>query len=366
MNPGTALLYGLLAFMVTLFTTPAVRALARRFGVIDDPATSPERKLHRQPTPLLGGLAILLGVVVAVLAAAQHPLALFSVFGSARVLGVVLGTLLVAIGGMLDDVRNLPARTQILFPLFGAILVVGGGIAIEFISNPFGGVLRFDAFRISLPWNPGGLPLIGAVLTVGWILSTSYAAKLLDGLDGLVTGIGAIGAFTVYALSVRPPVNQPETAVLAAVLAGACLGFLPWNWHPARIFLGEVGSTGIGFALGTLSVISGGKIATALLILGLPLLDVLWVVLRRALTEGRSPFTTSDRKHLHHRLLALGLSHRAVVALLYGLTAAFGALAVYTAGPRKFAALVLLLVVMALLGIALALRGAKRIGRSDG
>jgi UDP-GlcNAc:undecaprenyl-phosphate GlcNAc-1-phosphate transferase len=348
-----------MAFAVTTIVTPIVRWIAGATGTVDDPARNPERKLHKRPVALLGGLAVAFGFAVAVTVAALHPSHPFAVFPSLRIWVTAAAVLLVLIGGVLDDRRNLPARIQILFPLAAALLVVLGGVTITFITNPLGGVLRFDALRIPLPWLSEGLPLVGALLTVVWLLATTNAAKLLDGLDGLVTGIGAIGALTIFILSVRPPVNQPETAILAAALAGACLGFLPWNWHPAKIFLGEAGAVGIGFTLGLLSIISGGKIATALLILGLPILDVLWVMLRRMFRERRSPFAHADRKHLHHRLLALGLSHRGAVLTLYLLTFTFGAFAIQTAGPRKFAALILLLAVMLLLALVLVLRAPR-------
>lgn len=356
----SALAFGLVAFGVTVLMTPLVAAFARRVGAVDDPARDPARKIHTRPTPLFGGLAVAAGFVVAALVAGYQPAAPLRAFPAAVALAAAAGGALVLLGGVLDDRFNLPAKIQILFPLAAAVLVVLGGVAIRFVSNPFGGVLRFDALQIGLPWSSEGLPLLGGLLTVAWLLATTNAAKLLDGLDGLVTGIGAIGSLTLFTLSVRPPVNQPETAVLTAALAGACLGFLPWNWHPAKIFLGETGSAWLGFSLGVLAVISGGKIATALLILGLPILDVVWVILRRAIKERRSPFSTADRQHLHHRLLALGLSHRGAVLMLYGLTATFGVFAVWTHGPLKFAALVLLVAVTLLLAVALSLRSPGR------
>lgn len=349
MTPGTAALYGLVAFGATVIVTPLVRWLALRSGTVDDPASSTDRKLHPRPTALLGGVALVVGLAVAVLLGAHDASRPFAVYPTVKGVAVIAGLALVLLGGVLDDRRNLPARVQILFPLFAALTVVLGGVVVEFITNPLGGVLRFEGARIALPWLQHGLPVVGAAVTFLWILATTYAAKLLDGLDGLVTGIGAIGALTLFVLSVRPPVNQPETALLAAALAGACLGFLPWNWNPAKIFLGESGALTIGFTLGVLSVISGGKIATALLILGLPMLDVLWVILRRTVSERRSPFTTADQKHLHHRLLALGLSQRGAVGLLYAITATFGLLAVLTAGSAKLFALLVLVGVMLLL-----------------
>ncbi|MFA6909040.1 MAG: MraY family glycosyltransferase, partial [Patescibacteria group bacterium] len=186
--------------------------------------------------------------------------------------------------------------------------------------------------------------LFADVFAFVWMMGMMYTTKFLDGLDGLVSGVTTIGAIVLFVLSLTREVAQPETALLAVILAGAAAGFLIFNFHPAKIFLGEGGSLWMGFILGTLAIISGAKIATALLILGIPILDVAWVIMRRLL-QGKS-VTHADRQHLHFRLLDIGLSHRAVVFILYAVTAAFGISALLFHGKEKLIVLFLLLVVM--------------------
>ncbi len=204
MSPVPALATALAAALVTVGVTPVVLRWARLRGIVDDPRTKPERSVHARPTPLLGGLAVALGVGLALLGAVLigrgHA---FPNIPPARAFGVLLGAVILLIGGYLDDRRNLPARTQFLFPLAAALAAVLGGVAVEFITNPLGGVLRFDALRLPLPWLPDGLPVLGAVLTVLWLLATTFSAKLLDGLDGLVSGVGAISGATLTALALK-------------------------------------------------------------------------------------------------------------------------------------------------------------------
>jgi UDP-GlcNAc:undecaprenyl-phosphate GlcNAc-1-phosphate transferase len=211
---------------------------------------------------------------------------------------------------------------------------------------------KFKIFEYhSIPYY---LILLADLFTIVWLLGMTYTTKFLDGLDGLVAGISVIASVTLFFLSLQPNVMQPETALICIILGGASLGFLFWNFHPAKIFLGEGGSTFIGFMLGTLAIISGGKIATALLILGIPILDVLWVILRRIINR-KSPFRTADRKHLHFRLLDLGLSHRGAVLFLYFISLTFSVVALLFQGKEKVLALGILCLLMVTLGLLLVL-----------
>ena len=180
--------------------------------------------------------------------------------------------------------------------------VIAGDIGIEKVSNPWGGLIMFDN-------------LISDAFTLVWLMAIMYTTKLLDGVDGLVGGVSAIGGLIIFLFTATTRYFQPDIALAAIVFAGACGGFLIRNRHPAKIFLGESGSLFMGYTLGVLSIISGGKIAIALLILGLPILDVGWTIIRRLL-ERKNPFKTSDRKHLHHRFLDLGMSQKKT-SLLY-------------------------------------------------
>jgi len=190
-------------------------------------------------------------------------------------------------------------------------------------------------------------PLLGIAVTIVWLLGMSYTTKFLDGLDGLVVGITAIGAFIIFGLSLTWDVPDSGTTLLALLLCGACLGFLVFNWHPAKIFLGEGGSLYCGFMLGVLAVISGSKIATTALILGIPILDAFSVIVAR-LRVGRSA-AAGDQRHLHYRLLELGITHRQAVVALYCLTAGFGVSSLFLGTRGKIAALFGLAVFMSVL-----------------
>lgn len=348
-----------LGFLGTLLLTPAMGWVARRVGAIDDPAEAPQRKRHTRPTPLLGGLSIIVVVNILWLWLAPRGHGLTDV-STHTLIGLAIASLIIAIGGVLDDRWRLPASRQLLWAIAGVIAALAAGVGITFITNPFGGVLHLDQVQWTLfTWQaiPYHLTLWADLFTFIWLLGSMYTTKILDGLDGLVSGFGVIGAIVVFLLTLRPEVNQPGVAIMALSLAGACLGFLIWNWHPAKIFLGESGSLFIGFALGVLSVVSGGKIATALLILGLPILDLLWVILQR-LKRGASPLRTADRTHLHFRLLDVGLSVRQTVGLLYAVTAVFGLSTLFVSGKMKVLVLGLLFVVMLLLVTIISRRAA--------
>jgi UDP-GlcNAc:undecaprenyl-phosphate GlcNAc-1-phosphate transferase len=172
----------------------------------------------------------------------------------------------------------------------------------------------------------------------------TYTTKLLDGMDGLVTGISAIGAVVIFLLSLTPQVMQPQTALLSIAFAGSLLGFLILNFYPAKIFLGESGSTFAGFMLGVLAIVSGSKIATAMLVMGIPLLDALWVILQRIMNK-QSPIQ-GDRRHLHFRLLDIGFSEPQAVLFLYALSGFFGATALFLQSMGKLVALFMLVLVM--------------------
>ena len=344
-----------LTFLWTAFgvfwLVPIVRSFARKRGIVDAPQEAPTRKIHTNPTPLLGGVAIYLSVtaVLAVTAVATDHLLGGYLLGK-HVIGVLLGGAVLMVGGVWDDTMRLSPLKQILWPLLAVAIVIASGIGVNYISNPFGDAIRLDTVQWTI-FQIGDVPyhitLWADLFTAAWLLWMIYTTKFLDGLDGLATGVTSIGALILFVLSLLPEVGQPETALMAWVLFSACLAFLFFNFHPASIFLGEGGSTFLGFMLGILAIISGGKIATALLILGIPILDVAWVILRRVV-QRTSPFW-ADRKHLHYRLLDAGFSHRQTVLTLYVLTAVFGASSLVLQKEQKVLALGIAVVVMGLL-----------------
>jgi UDP-GlcNAc:undecaprenyl-phosphate GlcNAc-1-phosphate transferase len=301
--------------------------LARKIELVDAP--NDERKLHRQPTPLLGGLAIFLTFFSllywfrdALLSGNLEPYHFFGFF---------VGALFLMIGGFLDDKYNLKPLQQLVFPVLAIAAVIAGGVHIEKVTNPAGGYIYLGA------WS--------GVLIAFWLMGMMYTTKLLDGLDGLVTGMVGIGGLVIFLFTSTTRYHQPDIALAALILSGACAGFLIFNWHPAKIFLGEGGSLLLGYILGVLAIISGGKIAITLLIMGVPILDVLWTIVRRV-AAGKNPFRFADRKHLHHRLFDLGLGHRKTVLIFYAFALFFGLSGLFLQSLGKVYALIGLFFVM--------------------
>ena len=339
------LFYFLISLFLSLLITPLVKKLSVRLGIIDLPKSP--RKLHSGPVPLIGGLAIFLSFSVTLIA--------YLIFGHPDLniiplkffIGILFGGLVLIVGGIFDDKFNLPPKILWLFPALASLIIVwsGIGVGITKISNPFGSPIfigyniSYFMFHISL----------SAVLVWLWLMGMIFTTKLLDGLDGLCSGIAFIGGLTMFAISLGDKINQPITASIAIIFSGSLLGYLFFAFFPASIFLGEGGSTFLGFMLGVLSVILGAKIATALLVMGIPILDVAWVIIRR-LWYRTSPFS-GDRRHLHFRLLDIGLSQRQAVLVLYAISAIFGFTAVFLQSWGKLIALVILFFVMLIIAI---------------
>lgn len=345
---------GVAACLLAAGFTPLVRRWALRWHVVDSASQAPERKIHPLPTPLGGGAAIYFSFTCVSWAIALLTPDLFGGFFLPKhLIGMTVAGAVLIVGGYLDDRYHFTARRQIVFPILAALVVIAVGIGVTYVTNPFGGTvdLSHPAWQLfTLDGQPYRVVLFADLFAFIWLLATTYTTKILDGLDGLVAGVTTIGGVIIATLSLTKEVTQPETALLAMTLAGAAAGFLIWNWHPAKIFLGEGGSTYTGFMLGVLAIIAGGKIATALLILGIPALDVAWAILRRL--TGKRSATQADRGHLHFRLLDAGLSVRQAVLLLYTVTAVFGSVTLVTRGEQKVYALLALFGVMVLLASA--------------
>lgn len=340
----TSLLVFVLATFSAALFTPVVRMVSRRFGILDHPGG--DRKLHAVSTPLLGGLAPYLAFCLVALGLLFFvPTLITNEVPTKKVFGLMLGGLILMIGGFLDDKYNIKPARQIVFPVLATLVVIASGIGIHEITNPFGGTLKFAFWQTHL-------------FTFIWLMGMMYTTKFLDGLDGLVTGLTVIGAGMIFFLTMTLQWYQPEVGLLGAVGAGAFLGFLFWNFHPAKIFLGEGGSLFAGYLLGVLAIISGGKIATTLLVVGIPLLDAAWVILRRIFWEKKPP-TLADRKHLHFRLLGAGLAHRQAVLVLYLFAALFGMLTLVLQSKEKLVALGVLTVLM-IVGATLVVMASRR------
>ncbi|MHB8904004.1 MAG: epoxyqueuosine reductase QueH [Patescibacteria group bacterium] len=329
----------LLTLVLTVILTLLVKRIAVHFKVVDQPDNKEGgRKIHIQPIPLLGGLAIF----------AAYFLVLFLFSGKflsgnlhySHLIGFFIGGLILMIGGVLDDRYNLKPYQQIIFPILAISAVILGGVEISQITNPFGAY--FNLLKISY---------LSPVLIFIWLLGLMYTTKLLDGVDGLVSGVSGIGALIIFLFTLTTRYYQPDIAFASIVLVGATAGFLIFNWNPAKIFLGEGGSLLLGYILGVLAIISGGKIAIALLVMGIPVLDVAWTILRR-LFKGQNPFRFADRKHLHHRLLDLGLGQKKTVLVFYSFSLIFVLSGLFLQSRGKFLALLLLLFIMLLVVIA--------------
>jgi len=323
-----------LALLVAYLATPAVRRLAVGTGALDRPDTGPAgRHIHTKPTPRLGGLAIFAGFSLAVgLGMAWSHLALWQQF-----LGLWLGAFMVVVVGVIDDYLNLPAKIKLTGQVLAALTFVAFGNSVEWLSNP---------------WAAGPFPGMmyigkwGVPLTIFWVVGVTNTLNLIDGLDGLAAGVATIASVTLLLVALRE--GQPYVVLVTAALAGAALGFLPHNFNPAKIFMGDTGSMFLGFTLaaiavqGTLKSATTIALAVPLLALGLPIIDTTLAIVRRFI-HGR-PIFQADRGHLHHRLLALGLSQRQAVLILYFVSACFGlsAVALADVSSRLVAATLLL------------------------
>lgn len=306
----------IVAFLGAVATAPLVSAAAHRFQILDLPGG---RRRHHAPVPRLGGAAIAVGFGAAILVfwvidrVAGHPFLIPDEVRSPRFTLTVIAAAVALLVGSLDDVFDLRARWQMLGHLAIATVVILAGIRIDFLTDPLG---------------PSGIIRLAGPLAVGftvfWIVGMNVALNFLDGLDGLSAGVAIIASLTLGATALLPAVNEPFVAWMAFTLAGAIVGFLFFNFHPARVFLGTTGVTFLGTMLAVLSIFGTAKVPTALLVLAVPIIDTFYVLVRRTL-QRRPPFAP-DRGHIHHRLLDLGLTHAQVVLLIYALTLGLAAL----------------------------------------
>ena len=319
------------AFLISFSATPAVIGFANKIKAIDVPKD--ERRVHKKPIPLIGGLAIFYGFVISVLC--------FAVIDKPT-MGILIGALIMVTVGIVDDMRDLPAKVKLVFQIIAAGIAIGFGVNIGYIANPFAEL--FGPLYINLGW-------LSVPLTMIWIIGVTNAVNLIDGLDGLAVGISSIASVAFLALTLCS--QNLNIAIMTAALAGAGFGFLPYNFNPAKIFMGDTGSTFLGFTLACISVQGLLKLhavisfAVPVLILGLPIFDTLFAIIRRVLT-GR-PIMSPDRGHLHHRLLDMGFSQRQTVTILYTLTSILCLTAVVMSLKDAFRAVILVLAVLAII-----------------
>jgi len=356
------------AFLLSVALVPLGIRLAWRLGVVDRPVGN---KIHQRAPPLMGGVAIAL----AFLAAALLRLSL-----NPQLVGLLVGCVLAAALGFWDEVRTLKPRAHFLGQI-GVVIVtlLVGFPRITSLSNPLHGFNGSSgSFFLSALFGfkplyaghdlvphdsaPFVTLVIGVLFTIFWIVGMMNTVNFLDGLDGLAGGVTAIAALFLGLWSVVAARNgfathDNQNVILPLILCGAILGFLVYNWAPARVFMGDSGSMFIGFALGALSIFGQIKFGTALLLLIVPIVDVAWAIVRRLL--GRRSFASGDKHHIYHRLLELGLSRRAVVLLFYALCIALGVIDLLLYKKEKLIAFAVVAVVSAAGAVALEVRGRR-------
>ena len=328
------IVFFLISFILSLACTRFLIYLVPRLGIVDKP--DGVRKIHKKSIPLLGGVALYITFVVVLLLLYYVRPDIFVNISFNQIIGIVIAGFVLMIGGIIDDKYNI-GHYSFIFPLIATVVVFCSGVFIQKITNPLGGIIDFV-----------DMTFFSGVLTFCWLLGMTYTTKLLDGLDGLVTGLTSIATFIIFLLSISERFFQPDVALVALVFTGAFMGFLVFNFNPARIFLGEGGSVLTGFILAVLAIISGSKIATALLIMGIPILDVVWIILRRF--KSKASVKKHDALHLHHRFLAIGLTQRQVVLFYYSISFMFGITTLFLQSLDKIFVLFILVIFMVLLG----------------
>lgn len=314
----STLLAALMAGIMSFLLTPPVKKLAERMGAIDIPGD--KRRVHSVPVPRMGGLAIFTSFVTSILVFARI---------SVPITGMLAGATVVAFMGAIDDIAGLKPVTKFLVQIAAAFIAYRCGAVVDVISNPnfLSDITFFNIEMISLP------------VTIIWIVGCTNAVNLIDGLDGLAAGVSAISSAAMFFVAMSVTESAASTALMLAALTGACIGFIPYNINPAKIFMGDMGAQVLGYLLGVISILGMFKLHAIVtfiipvLAMAVPLADTAFAFFRRII-RGQSPFK-ADRGHIHHLLLDLGMSQRQVVWSLYGFSAVLGVCAVVMANCHR-------------------------------
>lgn len=312
------------AFLLAFLSTPFVKKLAKKIGAIDIPKD--KRRMHTDSVPLIGGLAIFLGFLVSTVFFAEIDI---------KIIAILSGALIMVVLGVFDDKYALGAKFKLMIQIIAAVIPVIAGVRIERIILPF-----LKSGGIEFGW-------LAYPITILWIVALTNAVNLIDGLDGLAAGVSAIASFSMFLIALMQ--GNYVIAVMSAALVGACCGFLPYNFSPASIFMGDTGSTFLGFVMASLSVLGLFKIhaiisfAVPFIAFGIPIFDTSFAIFRR-IKEHR-PIMSPDRGHLHHRLVDMGFSHKQAVLIIYAICIVLGAVAVLSFKSK------LLAIVIAVLGV---------------
>jgi UDP-GlcNAc:undecaprenyl-phosphate GlcNAc-1-phosphate transferase len=345
---------GLFSFGLTIVLTLLALKLFPKLNLLDRPE---KYGLKRKPIPYYGGLVIVLVFVISAL--------LFTEIDK-NVLGVIIGGVLIAGVSFLDDLKDVNPWIRLFVQILAAFTIVVSGIGIESISNPLGGVIELNQYAVDIPFGDNLITftILADIFTIIWIVLIVNTMNFLDGLNGLVSGVGVIASITIFVLSIGEHniIDQTTISTLAVVLASACFAFWIFDFYPARILMGDTGSMFIGFLLAVFAIFSGGKIATAFLVLGFPILDAFWVIMRRIMKK-QSPLK-GDLKHLHHRLLEVGLTERKALILIYILSALFGGSAIFLGTTQKLYLIIVMGLLMIIMASITVFYGFKRFDKS--
>lgn len=297
----------LAAFILTFIQMPFTIKIAKKKGFLDVPKD--ERRVHKKPIPVGGGIAMVISVSI---------LMVYFLPINKNLILTLIASLIIAISGLYDDKEGLSPKLKFLFQILAAVILIIGGMKIEFFTNPFD---SHDALLI--------LNILSIPVTIFWVCGITNTINLIDGLDGLASGVSMICAISMFFITYK--MGRYDVSLICALVAGACLGFLPFNFNPAKIFMGDTGALYLGFMLSYISISGFLKQAAILmifvpvLILGVPVFDTAFAMVRRKLS-GKS-MVEADKGHLHHRLLKMGLNQRQTVVILYSISAIFGVLA---------------------------------------
>ena len=319
----------IIPFLKSFLTAAGISlALILLSGKIKTGVRKSSRHIHSKKVSRLGGAAIISAFIITVLTDQN-------LVATSQLYGVIAASLLILAVGLWDDFWKLDWKTQLFFQVCAAITVFIMGVQVEYITNPLGGVVFLNLGKYLIP---------SLLFVIAWLVVIMNSMNWLDGIDGLSGGVAFIGALTIFFLSLRPEVNQPPVGIIAAALAGAVLGFLIFNFYPARIMAGTSGAMFMGFALAALAIFAGTKIATALLIMAIPVIDVFWVMGERI--KAGDPIFKSDTRHLHRKLMELGWTQRKISLFFYAITFLIAGVALNTRTVGKLATIILVAAVM--------------------
>lgn len=337
-NPPVILIPFLIAFISTAIVTPLLIPLIKKLGYVDDPTIHRHpAMLHTKPIPRAGGISLFLGVFIG---------AIFSLSFDRTTISIFIASFLALVIGTIDDKYDVSRYLRFGINILCALIVVSAGIGIPFVTNPFGGILHLDFLKITFSFF--GIHTIYPIsdfLALLWIVWAMNMLNWSKGVDGQMPGVVAISAIVIGLLSLRFSVADPQTllsAKLSFLIAGASLGFLIYNFHPAKIFPGY-GATSIYLLLSVVAILSGAKLATAILVMGVPMADGLFTIIRRV-ASGKSPFW-HDNLHLHHQLLRLGYSQRSISLFYYIVSGILGAVSLTLSSTGKLFAILMLLAI---------------------